>query len=379
MLAGLIAPSSGSVRIGGELLSAAAMPRGSRPDRIPDRDPRPLGSTLRRAEPAGLRAPLRRGRPAGGRRPARSHALQLRDRRTATAPRSSPRASSSASRWRARCCTSPAIVLLDEPTSGLDPESARDVRALIRRGCATKGARCSSPRTTWTKSIALPTGWPCCAADWSPWTRLPPCAARLFGARVAWSSRQPPSRSCRHLQTPGSTTYAPTAPCPSACSITPSPRAGDRQRDWWRAGADVQSVVAEEASLEEVYLRLLRDDESATQPRERVMSRSRCSEGAVRTCVQPRDLRPRDAHRSLAILLPFFVAIIVPAFAGERLSDSSDFEIARSRCPAAIPARAASIPEARHSGLGLPAVSDPARDPRADRHVHVGRRVQCHR
>jgi ABC-2 type transport system permease protein len=30
----------------------------------------------------------------------------------------------------------------------------------------------------------------------------------------------------------------------------------------------------------------------------------------------------------LSIMLPFFVAIIVPAFAGERLSDSSDFEIA---------------------------------------------------
>jgi ABC-2 type transport system permease protein len=30
----------------------------------------------------------------------------------------------------------------------------------------------------------------------------------------------------------------------------------------------------------------------------------------------------------LSILLPFFVAIIVPQFAGERLSDSSDFEIA---------------------------------------------------
>jgi ABC-2 type transport system permease protein len=30
----------------------------------------------------------------------------------------------------------------------------------------------------------------------------------------------------------------------------------------------------------------------------------------------------------VSILLPFFIAIIVPAFAGERLSDSSDFEIA---------------------------------------------------
>jgi len=30
----------------------------------------------------------------------------------------------------------------------------------------------------------------------------------------------------------------------------------------------------------------------------------------------------------LSILLPFFVAIIIPGFAGERLSDSSDFEIA---------------------------------------------------
>ena len=30
----------------------------------------------------------------------------------------------------------------------------------------------------------------------------------------------------------------------------------------------------------------------------------------------------------LSILLPFFVAIIVPAFSGERLSDSSDFELA---------------------------------------------------
>src|SRR5688572_11791454 len=31
----------------------------------------------------------------------------------------------------------------------------------------------------------------------------------------------------------------------------------------------------------------------------------------------------------LSILMPFFVAIIVPYIAGERLSDSSDFEIAR--------------------------------------------------
>jgi ABC-2 type transport system permease protein len=37
---------------------------------------------------------------------------------------------------------------------------------------------------------------------------------------------------------------------------------------------------------------------------------------------------PAILTASLAMLLPFFVAIIVPAVAGERLSDSSDFEVA---------------------------------------------------
>lgn len=42
----------------------------------------------------------------------------------------------------------------------------------------------------------------------------------------------------------------------------------------------------------------------------------------------PAVFAPAVLTGSLSILLPFFVAIIVPALAGERLSDSSDFEIA---------------------------------------------------
>ena len=132
MLAGLIAPSSGTVRF-------------QRPSRrpAPRRRCAPAIGFLTEAPGLWDRLTVRQNL----RVYARLHGLPRPDRRggrgdgalrhDATAPASRPRCCrrdcGSASRWRGRCCTIRAVVLLDEPTSGLDPESARDVRELVLR------------------------------------------------------------------------------------------------------------------------------------------------------------------------------------------------------------------------------------------------------
>jgi ABC-2 type transport system ATP-binding protein len=149
----------------------------------------------------------------------------------------------------------PDIVLLDEPTSGLDPESARDVRELILRLRSEQRAVLISTHNLdevervanrvavlRARLIAVDT----------------PAALRrrLFGSRVLVRLARPAAPFAEVLQ--------PAFPDVRADDLTLSIAVSDVEgaapgivRALVQAGADVVSVVADEAPLEEVYLRLL--------------------------------------------------------------------------------------------------------------------------
>jgi ABC-2 type transport system ATP-binding protein len=149
----------------------------------------------------------------------------------------------------------PDIVLLDEPTSGLDPESARDVRELILRLRSERRAVLISTHNLdevervadrvavlRARLVALDT----------------PAAlrARLFGSRVLVKLARPAA--------PFADVLKPVFPDVRADDRTLSIAVTDVEhaapgivRALVQAGADVVSVVADEAPLEEVYLRLL--------------------------------------------------------------------------------------------------------------------------
>ena len=81
---------------------------------------------LRRASTAST------GRRRGGAHRLRSRARSI-SRRCSTALRGAvDAASGSASRWRARCCTIPPVLILDEPTVGLDVLASRFLREFVR-------------------------------------------------------------------------------------------------------------------------------------------------------------------------------------------------------------------------------------------------------
>jgi len=149
----------------------------------------------------------------------------------------------------------PDIVLLDEPTSGLDPESARDVRDLILR---LRGERRAVLICTHNldevqrvadrvavlsaRLIALDT----------------PAAlrARLFGSRLLVTLAGDAARFADVLRPMVSDLRA--NGCTLSIGVADVERAAPGViRTLVNAGADVVSVFAEEAPLEDVYLRLL--------------------------------------------------------------------------------------------------------------------------
>jgi ABC-2 type transport system ATP-binding protein len=152
----------------------------------------------------------------------------------------------------------PDIVLLDEPTSGLDPESARDVRELILRLRSERRAVLISTHNLdeveriadrvavlRARLVALDT----------------PAAlrARLFGSRVRVTLAQPAVPFADVLKQ----AFADVRADDRTLSIKVSDverAAPGIVRALVQAGADVVSVVADEAPLEEVYLRLLEGD-----------------------------------------------------------------------------------------------------------------------
>jgi ABC-2 type transport system ATP-binding protein len=129
MLAGLIAPTSGSVQIGGEAMTPDAAPKLR--ERIGFLTESPgLWDSLTVHDNLRVYAQLYGMRDA---ETAVSEALalfEIADRRNDRTARLSKGLKQRVALARA-IVHRPSIVLLDEPTAGLDPESARDVRELI--------------------------------------------------------------------------------------------------------------------------------------------------------------------------------------------------------------------------------------------------------
>ena len=161
----------------------------------------------------------------------------------------------------------PEIVLLDEPTSGLDPESARSVRDLVLRlrdegrAVLLSTHNLDEVERVATRVAVLRTTL--LAVDTPAALR-----ARLFDTRVRVELRsdaQPfaallRSAGVRDLRTDG-----------FALSVGLPDRGGDRSETTaWETpeivrylvenGARVEAVIPERPTLEDVYLRLLRDD-----------------------------------------------------------------------------------------------------------------------
>jgi ABC-2 type transport system ATP-binding protein len=256
MLAGLIDPSSGDVRVDGAPMSRRAAAR--------------LRSRIGfLTEAPGLWDRLTVGRNLlvyarlhGLPHPARvvDEALELFDIRT----RRDERAALLSKGLKQRVALArtllhkPDIVLLDEPTSGLDPESARDVRELILRLRDERRAVLLSTHNLdevqrianrvavlRTRLVALDT----------------PAAlrARVFGARVLVTLAQ----SANGFSAMLGPTFNDIRVTDRELSIgvdNVATRAPAIVKALVQAGADVVSVTAEEPPLEDVYLRLLEQE-----------------------------------------------------------------------------------------------------------------------
>jgi ABC-2 type transport system ATP-binding protein len=157
----------------------------------------------------------------------------------------------------------PGVVLLDEPTAGLDPESAREVRDLVLRLRETKHTVVLSTHNLdevdriasrvavlKTRLIALDT----------------PAAlrARLFGTRLRITLGQAAAAFTSAVTAGGFNDVRADGPVLSIAVKADASSAPRIVRRLVEAGADVCSVVAEEPRLEDVYLRLLEsENESA--------------------------------------------------------------------------------------------------------------------
>ena len=267
MLAGLIAPSSGDVRVGGE--SMGSKRAGALRARI---------GLLTEAPGLWDRLSVRQNlityaRLYGIPDPAAAVAEALRTFDISGRANDAAAQLSKGLRQRVALARAilhkPAIVLLDEPTSGLDPESARDVRQLILRLRDEGRAVLLSTHNLdevervadrvavlRTRLIALDT----------------PSAlgARLFGRRVRIVVRGNASKFVASLREMGlsdvrtsasellvPTDHDGTAGAPDTPAIV---------RRLVAEGADIESVTADDATLEDVYVRLLQAGAPSTPP-----------------------------------------------------------------------------------------------------------------
>jgi len=261
MLAGLIEPSSGSVRIGADVLTRQTAPR-------------LRGRIGFLTEMPGLweRLTVRQNLTVYARlhalpRPARAvdEALEtfgLRDRGGDIAAELSKGLKQRVALART-LLHRPDVVLLDEPTAGLDPESARDVRELVRRlRSERRTVVISSHNLDEVERIADRV-----AVMRARLVALDTPAAlhaRLFGARVRIGVRQPAERFVDVLARAG---FADVQAEDRTLSIAVDDEDAATPvivRRLVESGADIVSVAREQARLEDVYLRLVRHREGSS-------------------------------------------------------------------------------------------------------------------
>ena len=153
----------------------------------------------------------------------------------------------------------PSIVLLDEPTAGLDPQSAHDLRELVRRLRDQRRAVLLSTHNLdevdrvadrvavlRTRLVALDT----------------PAAlrARLFGRRIRVELARDAASQVSMLRAGGINDVAVHGAVISV-ALNEHVTVAELVRRLVENGADINAVIPEERSLEDVYLRLLEDPE----------------------------------------------------------------------------------------------------------------------
>ena len=153
----------------------------------------------------------------------------------------------------------PSIVLLDEPTAGLDPQSARETRALILRlRHEQRTVVLSTHNLDEVDRVADRVGvlrTQLVALDTPAALR-----ARLFAARVLISVATDASAYEPVLRIAGARDVRSHNQMLSIATDSESPSIPVLVKALVNAGAAITSVVPEEPSLEDVYLRLLKED-----------------------------------------------------------------------------------------------------------------------
>ena len=150
----------------------------------------------------------------------------------------------------------PPVVLLDEPTSGLDPESARDVRELILRLQGERRAVLISTHNLdevdrLAARVAL-LNTHIVALDTPAALR-----AKAFGARVRITLSGPVEPYAAQLRAEGVVEVHVEGPVLSVAATGAASATPDLVKRLVDAGARIEAVEHEQPSLEEVYLRLM--------------------------------------------------------------------------------------------------------------------------
>lgn len=254
MLAGLIRPTTGSIRLRGETLTPENAPRlRSRVGFLTETPGLWERLDVRRnllvyARLHGLPDPERAVDEALDR-------FDMRDRASDTAAQLSKGLKQRVALART-LLHRPDVILLDEPTAGLDPESAREVRELVlrlrneRRTVLVSTHNLDEVERMASRVAILRSHL--VAVDTPAALR-----ARLFGSRVQVVLVQPAGPVARVLADAGFSDITAQGSSLSIGVDDPAVAAPRIVRRLVEAGVDIQSVGAEEPPLEQVYLRLL--------------------------------------------------------------------------------------------------------------------------
>jgi ABC-2 type transport system ATP-binding protein len=256
MLAGLIAPSSGSVHVGGEPMTANASHLRGRIGFLTEAPG--LWDRLTVFENLIVYARLQGVSPSHA---AVAAALDL----FGIANRANDPTAQLSKGLKQRVALArtllhnPAIVLLDEPTAGLDPESAHDTRALIRRlRTENRTVILSTHNLDEVDRVADRVGvlrTRLIALDTPSALR-----SRLFGRRIVITLTHPAGQFETIVRAAGASDVTVDGNTLSIGVEDDTALAPPVVTALVEAGARILSVIPEERPLEEVYLRLLRDE-----------------------------------------------------------------------------------------------------------------------